>query len=88
MAPPARHLGDDGNGWDEYKNMVLSQIQEMREAIGSARDEMQALRAEMSDEFKQIAVDIGKLNVKAGLWGALAGAVLTAEMILMQQLAR
>jgi hypothetical protein len=101
MTPPIRHSDDDdGNrgGWEEYKKLILSQIHEMREAhqdlntelresIQSIRDEVQTFRSEMADDMKNIAVDIGKLNVKAGLWGALAGAVLTASMMLMQQFA-
>lgn len=97
----AHRYDEDGNGggWDEYKKLVLSQIREMREAhqdlcsemrdsIQTIRDDIHGLRSETSDEMKNLAVDIGKLNVKAGMWGALAGAILSGGVLLAQVLAR
>lgn len=76
--------GDNGGDWDEYKRLVLSRIRELREDNQTLSRGMSDFRSEVSDKFAKVESDLARLNVKSGLWGALAGAVLTGGMILLQ----
>lgn len=96
MAP---RFDDTDGGWEEYKRLVLSEIQQLREDSSSLRDDLresqQGMRDELRDfrtdvdaKFTEFAVNLGQLNVKAGMWGALAGAVLAGGSVLIQMLTR
>lgn len=52
------------NGWNEWSRHVLAELKRLSEG-----DE--ALKCKLSS----IEVEVAKLNVKAGLWGALGGAI-------------
>lgn len=82
--------GGDGNGgdWDEYKKLVLSQIRELRRDNQEIRRDVSNFRSEVVDKFSVVKEDLARLNVKAGLWGALAGAVFAGSSILIQLLSK
>lgn len=56
--------GHDGNGWDEYRRLVLSRLDCFERKMDRTRDEIVRLRE-----------DLAGLKVKAGMWGGLAGLV-------------
>jgi hypothetical protein len=80
--------GGDGNGgdWDEYKKLVLSQIRELRHDNQEIRRDVSDFRSEVVDKFSTVKEDLARLNVKAGLWGALAGALFAGTSILIQMM--
>jgi len=53
------------NNWSEWQNLVLDQLREVRVDVKQI----------MTNELPHIRTDIGKLQVKAGIWGAVAGAL-------------
>jgi hypothetical protein len=65
----------DGGDWDEYRKLVLSELRRLEAAVEGMRDEVQ-----------QLKVEVARLNVKAGMWGALAGVVTAAVAVLLQRL--
>ena len=52
------------NGWSAYEKMVLNRLEALERDISSLDDKVTLLR-----------IDVGQLKVKAGMWGAIAGAV-------------
>jgi len=54
------------NGWKEWKNHVLAEL-----------GRLEAIQTDITD----IKVAIGKLKVKSGVWGAVAGAIPCAGVI-------
>ena len=56
-------MRDDENGWDEYKRMVMSDIQDLK-------DELKLIR----ETQVHIREDIAGLKALAGFIGGLAGA--------------
>lgn len=54
----------EGNGWSEYQRLVLSEIHELKEDTRALRDSVAKMQAELS-----------ALQVKAGVWGGLAGLI-------------
>lgn len=65
---------NDGN-WDEYRKLVLSELRRLERAVNG-----------LHDEVAELKVEVARLNVKAGLWGALAGIVTAAGAVFLQKL--
>lgn len=77
--------GCDACGWMQDRSLVMAEIKRL-DKLGGKID---MLRDDMINRFEirnnistEIKVAIGKLNVKAGLWGALAGTVAAAAALL------
>lgn len=60
------------NGWNSYQKLVLSQLAEHSESLGSLNRELKELR---TMDIPTLQVEIAMLKIKAGLWGAAAGAI-------------
>lgn len=54
----------DENGWNEYAKLVLSELERLDKWCGQIATEQQNIR-----------IEIAKLKVKSGVWGAVAGAI-------------
>lgn len=57
-----------GEGWNEYRRLVVQQLED------NARD-VAAARKELGEKIDALRVDVVALKVKAGLWGAVAGVI-------------
>jgi hypothetical protein len=55
-------LPNEGNGWLEYKRLVLQQLEDLT-------DEVKVLRG----EIVRLRVDVGNLKTQAAFWGGLVG---------------
>ena len=62
----------DSNGWSEWENYVLKRLESNDE---SHKDIMKQLQT--------IHIDIAKLKVKSGVWGAIGGAMLAGPTLLI-----
>jgi len=76
----------NGNGWDEYKRLVLSEIRRIANFTQETRDKMDEhcrdTRDQVSKEYKELSTqistikaDIRALQIKAGVWGLMGGAI-------------
>ena len=52
------------NGWQEWSKHVLKTLEDLNDKYES-----------LDEKVNQIRIDIAKLQVKAGIWGAMGGAV-------------
>ena len=52
------------NGWNEWKNHILLEIQKYGERLDK-----------IDQKINRLCYDISALKVKAGLWGAIAGII-------------
>jgi hypothetical protein len=59
-------------GWSEYKLLVLDHIERLSTQVRSLEGKMDAFRA---DDISNLKVEIALLKLKAGVWGAVSGAV-------------
>lgn len=55
---------NDTNGWNTYEKLVMSELSDLKRDVESLHEELILMR-----------IDIAMLKVKAGAWGALAGAI-------------
>lgn len=58
--------------WMHDGNMLLEGVRECKEAVNNMADEMKEVR---QVDIPGLRVEIAKLTVKAGIWGAIAGAI-------------
>lgn len=72
-------VGDED--WREHRLFILSELRSLRADIGAVSVNVVALR---ENDLSQIRVDIAMLQVKSGLWGALAGALVVLVPILVR----
>jgi len=52
------------NGWKEWQNHILKELERLSTAIG-----------EIQKDIQNVSISVAKLQVKAGAWGALGGAI-------------
>lgn len=67
MAPRGVDETDSGNSWNEWRRAILEELKRHNEVLSGLIKQMNELNVRMS-----------VLEVKAGFWGALAGAAVTA----------
>jgi len=68
-------MSENENGWNKYQELVLKSL-----------DKHDLVLEKISDELTQIKVETGQLKVKAGLWGAVAGAIPALTVVLFNLL--
>jgi hypothetical protein len=65
------------NGWNEWKNKVLSDLERIGTAVEHAHEVNMAEHKEIRDSIschrEETASEISALKVKAGIWGFIAG---------------
>ena len=59
------------NSWDEWRNHVLLELEENSKQMKN-----------IYESLNNVKIEIAKLKVKSGVWGALAGAI-PASIILI-----
>ena len=54
----------DNNGWGEWKNLVIHEIERIDEA-----------KTELRQDIQEIKVQLATLQVKSGIWGAIGALI-------------
>jgi len=79
--------GEAGNGWSEYQRLVMAELERLDKAIAANRTHFDTRMDTMNDGLAGIRVEIATLRVKAGVWGAVAG-MIPGAVILMWSLVK
>lgn len=72
---------DDENGWSEYRRLVLSRLDQLDESLKAQEKLYRAQSQLWVAELNELRVCVGKLQVKASVWGGLAGLIAAAATI-------
>lgn len=80
MNPPQ---ADDPKDWFEYRRLILSELERISRTLVELNKKIDDLRA---TDISQLKVDVAMLQVKSGIWGGLAGIVVTMGAILLKYL--
>lgn len=62
-------------GWNEYKLLVLDQLEGLKGQVRNLENKVDAFRA---DDIATVKVEIALLKQKAGLYGAISGLIPSA----------
>ena len=69
------------NGWDEYRKLVLLELRQLNDGIRYIHKKIDVIQVK---DITKIREDIAGLKVKAGIWGAVAGLIPVAIMIIIK----
>lgn len=69
MTPP------NTDGWSEAEMHVLKELERLSDGIETLHGRVNLLADDLKGRIGEINVDVGKLQVKAGLWGVAGGAL-------------
>lgn len=66
----------DVDGWSEYRRLILAELERLSGLIGGLNTRIDSLRADeisgLRDRCTRLEVE---LRLKAGVWGAICGAI-------------
>jgi hypothetical protein len=81
-------MPDSGNGWEKAKELIIYRLDELATQNNeikslvltlveksATKDEVEELEKEFNAFKVRYAEDITRLNVKAGIWGGIAGLI-------------
>ena len=67
--------GDAGNGWHEYKNLVLRELERLTQEIRHERNNFKQGFAGIYDRLIEVEKEVAQLKVKCGIWGLVGGLI-------------
>ena len=65
----------DGNGWDEYRKLVMTEINRLTQEIRHERNNARTVQQYMIDRMTQVEKEIAMLKVRCGIWGLMGGLI-------------
>ncbi len=75
---------DSDRTWMEYRQLVLSELERLNQSIIDMGGRLDRNYHDYSVELSKIKIDIAMLQVKSGLWGAAAGAIITIGAVIIR----
>lgn len=79
-ANPARRYSQVDDGWNEYKRLILSELERISDSLSDIDEKMDN---KIINEVAKLQVEIAMLKVKSGIWGALAGVIAAISILLL-----
>lgn len=67
------------NGWNEWSKYVLKELERLN-------DNYEGLQKDFTKQIQEVKVEIATLQVKAGVWGLLAGAIPVAIALIIHSM--
>ena len=74
------------NNWGRERALVLEEIKRLRENHEKVENKIEVLLDRLHKDTTSIRVEVAKLQVKAGIWGALAGVITALVAVLMNKI--
>ncbi len=65
----------DTNGWPKYAEVIWEEVGKCFDAIGELGEKTDGRFEKVIDQQTETQVAVGKLQIQAGVWGAIAGLV-------------
>lgn len=77
MAPDS----DVPESWGQYRRLILAELERINQAVSRVDQKLEQFR---SEDLSQIKTDIALLQLKASLWGGMAGVLVTMAAVLLR----
>lgn len=65
----------DGNGWDEYRKLVMTEITRLTSEIRHERNNARTVQQYMFDRMTEMEKELAMLKVRCGIWGLMGGLI-------------
>ena len=66
---------DTGNGWSEYRKLVMTEISRLAQEIRHERNNAKQVQQHLWDQMLRIEKEVATLKVKCGIWGLMGGLI-------------
>ena len=77
---------ETGNGWGEYKKLVMTEIDRLAREIRHERNNGKQVQQGMWDQMLRIEREIASLKVKCGVWGLCGGLIPVVTALLTNKI--
>lgn len=71
--------------WETWRNHVLIELKRLDDSVKDNQRAILSSKEELKREIDLVRVEVVKLKIKAGVWGAVAGAIPAIVYILISQ---
>ena len=78
---------DAGNGWGEYRKLVMTEIERLAREIRHERNNGTQVQQHLWDQMLRIEKEIATLKVRCGVWGLVGGLIPVVTALLMNKIA-
>jgi len=78
---------DAGNGWGEYRKLVMTEIERLAREIRHERNNGKQVQQHLWDQMLRIEKEIATLKVRCGVWGLVGGLIPVVTALLMNRIA-
>lgn len=65
----------EGNGWDEYRKLVMTEIERLAKEMRHERNNGKQVQRHMWEQMLRIEKEIATLKVRCGVWGLVGGLI-------------
>lgn len=76
----------DGNGWDEYRKLVMTEIQRLADEIRQERADARESQRRFVSQLTGVERELAVLKVKCGIWGLMGGLIPAVSALVMSKL--
>ena len=76
-----------GNGWGEYRKLVMTEIERLAREIRHERNNGKQVQQHLWDQMLRIEKEIATLKVRCGVWGLVGGLIPVVTALLMNKIA-
>ena len=77
---------DTGNGWSEYRKLVMTEIERLAREIRHERNNQKQVQQHLWDQMLRIEKEVATLKVKCGVWGLVGGLIPVVTALLANKL--
>lgn len=72
-------IPDPPNGWSRFERVIVYRLDKLDQDLVGVRTEISKLR---DDEISKLKIELAMLKVKSGVWGAAAGFLPAALVVI------
>jgi len=77
---------DTGNGWSEYRKLVMTEIERLAREIRHERNNGKQVQQHLWDQMLRMEKEIATLKVRCGIWGMVGGLIPVVTALLMSRI--
>lgn len=71
------------NGWNEWAIWVKTNIQDIKKSRDDDAEKLSEQMEKIYDKIEEIKIEMAVVKTKAGVWGAIAGAIPVLVIVIL-----
>lgn len=78
------HESSDDRSWPEYRKLVINELERIDRGLANLNVKLDAALGERDGRTRSLEISVAMLQVKCGMWGALAGLGSALAVVLLR----